>query len=321
MATLTHVPFFALLLAMASPTAMGIEAVPDSRLNMKSEQQMAGSQASIGGQSGRIHHQCLAAIGHETFCACLRDNMPVFAADADFIFYVVVVNATKEELEYERMNETQRRVFDKTLETRDFWLLDYFPETRRSEIELNAPTPATIEQVLRVVEVRTLWVPRDCVEGFAAASWARPHDYLDPAMQEAISLFALADPAVRERGTARLRADLESGAWHDRYAELAELDRADFGYRLVIGRPQGKPLMNDQFHVPQNRKLDTRLIGGSAVFGIGWGIAGFCPGGALPAIGSLNPSVLIFVAAMIAGIFAAKALQSYTAARIAHAAA
>jgi uncharacterized membrane protein YedE/YeeE len=53
------------------------------------------------------------------------------------------------------------------------------------------------------------------------------------------------------------------------------------GYRLVFGRE--RPLWEGRFNLPTARKLDARLIGGSAVFGMGWGIAGFCPGGALPA--------------------------------------
>jgi len=48
------------------------------------------------------------------------------------------------------------------------------------------------------------------------------------------------------------------------------------------------------------------LIAGSAVFGIGWGIAGFCPGGALPALGTFYPDVLVFVAAMLAGMVGAR---------------
>jgi uncharacterized membrane protein YedE/YeeE len=57
------------------------------------------------------------------------------------------------------------------------------------------------------------------------------------------------------------------------------------------------------------------LIGGSAVFGIGWGIAGFCPGGALPALGTLDTRVFLFVAALLAGIFAARFLMRLTAGR------
>lgn len=91
------------------------------------------------------------------------------------------------------------------------------------------------------------------------------------------------------------------------------------GYRVVLHRPA--PVSGTKFHLPTNRTIDAKLVGGSAVFGIGWGIAGFCPGGALPAIGTLNPAVLTFTAALVAGIFAAKALQSLTAARTGRAAA
>ncbi len=85
------------------------------------------------------------------------------------------------------------------------------------------------------------------------------------------------------------------------------------GYRLIFGKGPEKPMLDDTFHVPQNRVIDTRLLGGSAIFGVGWGIAGFCPGAALPAVGVLKPEVLIFTVALIAGIFIAKALQARTA--------
>jgi uncharacterized membrane protein YedE/YeeE len=78
------------------------------------------------------------------------------------------------------------------------------------------------------------------------------------------------------------------------------------GYRLVLGR--ARPLADERFHVPTNRTIDARLVGGAAVFGIGWGMAGFCPGGALPVIGTGRVEVLLFVAALVAGIFAAQAL-------------
>jgi uncharacterized membrane protein YedE/YeeE len=85
------------------------------------------------------------------------------------------------------------------------------------------------------------------------------------------------------------------------------------GYRLVLKRPA--PLLSATFQLPTRHDLDLPLIGGSAVFGIGWGIAGFCPGGALPAIGTGHSEVLIFVAALLAGIFAAKLMQAQFARR------
>lgn len=72
------------------------------------------------------------------------------------------------------------------------------------------------------------------------------------------------------------------------------------GYRLVLRRPA--PVYEPTFDIPQNRKLDGRLLTGAGIFGVGWGIAGFCPGGALPALGTLNTNVIVFVAALIAGM-------------------
>lgn len=80
------------------------------------------------------------------------------------------------------------------------------------------------------------------------------------------------------------------------------------GYRFVLKRPE--PFLADAFHLPMRRELDLRLIGGSAVFGVGWGIAGFCPGGALPALGTGRAEVFIFVAALLAGILIANLMQA-----------
>lgn len=85
------------------------------------------------------------------------------------------------------------------------------------------------------------------------------------------------------------------------------------GYRFVLKRPA--PILSTRFQLPTRRDLDLPLIGGSAVFGVGWGIAGFCPGGALPALGTGQTEVLIFVAALLSGIIAAKMLQATMAKR------
>lgn len=116
----------------------------------------------------------------------------------------------------------------------DLWLVDYFPMVRTSDLEVNAPTPEFVGQTLAVTDVQTLWVPRECREGFAGAYWARPERYLDPGVQGSISMIALLDDAHVRYGTERLRSDLDSGRWHDKYAAGLPADRADFGYRLVI---------------------------------------------------------------------------------------
>jgi len=79
------------------------------------------------------------------------------------------------------------------------------------------------------------------------------------------------------------------------------------GYRFVLKR--NRPVYEAKFHLPTNRKLDTPLIAGSAVFGIGWGISGFCPGGAIPALGLGEVSAWAFVGSMLVGIFAARTIR------------
>nr|WP_280772368.1 DUF6691 family protein [Rhizobium sp. SG_E_25_P2] len=73
------------------------------------------------------------------------------------------------------------------------------------------------------------------------------------------------------------------------------------GYALVF-RMRRAPVLNAQFAQPTKTALDRRLIGGAALFGLGWGAAGFCPGGAIPAIGLGEASVYVFLLAMIAGM-------------------
>lgn len=83
-----------------------------------------------------------------------------------------------------------------------------------------------------------------------------------------------------------------------------------FGYRVVLKRPG--PSFDHLFHVPQNRSIDVKLVGGSALFGIGWGLSGFCPGGALPALGTGRIEVILFVAAMMGGIALARYINTHT---------
>jgi uncharacterized membrane protein YedE/YeeE len=100
-----------------------------------------------------------------------------------------------------------------------------------------------------------------------------------------------------------------AGAWDPSLAFVmgGALIVTFFGYRLVLKRQA--PLMSTSFQVPTRRDLDAQLIGGAAVFGIGWGISGFCPGGALPALGTGRSEVFIFVLSLLAGIIVARWLH------------
>lgn len=81
------------------------------------------------------------------------------------------------------------------------------------------------------------------------------------------------------------------------------------GYRWVFKKQN--PIFAESFSLPTSKDLDSKLIGGSIIFGIGWAFAGFCPGGALPAIGTGNIDVLIFIAALISGFYLVKIAQRF----------
>lgn len=73
-------------------------------------------------------------------------------------------------------------------------------------------------------------------------------------------------------------------------------------FQIVIKGRQ-RPLLATRFHLPTKVDLDPQLIGGSALFGLGWGIAGLCPGPAVASLVSGSPQVLGFVVAMIVGMW------------------
>ena len=80
------------------------------------------------------------------------------------------------------------------------------------------------------------------------------------------------------------------------------------GYQLIF-KAISQPLFDSKFNLPTLTAIDAPLIGGSALFGIGWGLSGFCPGGSIPALGLGDQRAFMFVAAMVLGLFVAKWLR------------
>lgn len=76
------------------------------------------------------------------------------------------------------------------------------------------------------------------------------------------------------------------------------------GYRLAFARR--RPLLAESFALPAASSADERLLTGAALFGIGWGLAGFCPGPALVSAFTGGAPALVFIAAMLAGMAAAR---------------
>ena len=74
---------------------------------------------------------------------------------------------------------------------------------------------------------------------------------------------------------------------------------AFFAFRFIPRR--GKPIFAMKFEIPTRKDIDLPLVAGAAIFGLGWGTAGYCPGPALTALATLSTDAIVFVVAMIAG--------------------
>jgi len=70
-----------------------------------------------------------------------------------------------------------------------------------------------------------------------------------------------------------------------------------------------KPVLAEKFSLSQLKSIDRPLVIGATLFGIGWGLSGVCPGPALTSISSLNPTLLLFVIAMICGIVVSQRIK------------
>jgi uncharacterized membrane protein YedE/YeeE len=83
---------------------------------------------------------------------------------------------------------------------------------------------------------------------------------------------------------------------------------AFFGFRLA--RARARPVFAPTFHIPTRTDIDARVIVGPAIFGVGWGLAGLCPGPAITGLTIGGTDIVIFVACMAAGMWAARMLSS-----------
>lgn len=83
---------------------------------------------------------------------------------------------------------------------------------------------------------------------------------------------------------------------------------AAIGYRAALRR--SRPVLDERFHLPSIDRIDAPLLAGSALFGVGWGIGGYCPGPAIASLAYANPEALWFVPAMLAGAGLQRLLRS-----------
>ena len=105
-------------------------------------------------------------------------------------------------------------------------------------------------------------------------------------------------------------AAIRSGTWDPSLAfvMMGAIAVTFAGFRMVLSR--SRPLLAEHFHLPSQQQLDMRIIWGPAIFGVGWGLAGFCPGPAFTALGFASSASVIFVLAMLAGMLLARWLAN-----------
>ena len=99
-----------------------------------------------------------------------------------------------------------------------------------------------------------------------------------------------------------------TGDWNPALALVMASAIAAHAPFVALARRRTTPLFEPAFHWPAPRAIDAPLLGGAALFGIGWGLSGYCPGPALVSAGAGALPVLVFVGAMIAGMIAARYL-------------
>jgi SAM-dependent methyltransferase len=140
--------------------------------------------------------------------------------------------------ELRRISRRQLVLTFDTARQMDHWLVrDYLPEIA----ELEATRALPIEQIkecLQAQSVECVPIPCDCTDGFQAAYWRRPAEYLNPEVQATISTLAQLPPEIVSRAMDRLARDLASGEWATRHTELLSREEMDFGYRLIIADKQ-----------------------------------------------------------------------------------
>jgi SAM-dependent methyltransferase len=116
------------------------------------------------------------------------------------------------------------------------WLYDYFPflwQDALGFLPLNELANLIQASTGRHIETIPFLLPSDLSDLFAAAAWKRPKLYLQQEVRAGISSFALADPNLVKQGVKLLAADLSSGEWDAKYADIENLTEIDVGYRFI----------------------------------------------------------------------------------------
>ena len=101
-----------------------------------------------------------------------------------------------------------------------------------------------------------------------------------------------------------------AGNWDPSLALVMAGAIAVGGMGFAFARRRRETLLGTPMQLPTARDIDRRLVGGSLLFGVGWGLAGFCPGPAIVALGAGEMKALVFVVAMVVGMGVFEVLDS-----------
>src|SRR5882672_802751 len=102
------------------------------------------------------------------------------------------------------------------------------------------------------------------------------------------------------------------GAWDASLAVVMAGALAVTSIGFAWAKQRGTPLLAPRFQWPTRSDIDRPLVAGALTFGVGWGLAGLCPGPALENLASLSPRVIVFVIAMALGMIVAGLMQKPT---------
>lgn len=230
---------------------------PDARLSARLVELLSSSSSvvNIGAGTGSYEpdDRCVIAVEPSSVmiaqrlpeCApCVQASAEDLPFPSDSFEAALAVSTVHHWSDLARGLREMRRVADKRIvyfsepaRYGEHWIVDdYFPEIVTMATNLSAPRGDQVAELLGGdVTVEVFETLNDFTDG-AGAYWARPEQYCDPSVQNTLSMFALLDDQVVRRGTARLRDDLKSGRWDERYKHLRSRAAMDVGYRIAFSR-------------------------------------------------------------------------------------
>jgi SAM-dependent methyltransferase len=222
---------------------------PDARIEARIHDALGGAVRVLNVGAGTGSYEPPGAVALEpspTMVAqrgspnpCVRGvagALPFRSSSFDAVLAIMTVHHWPDRVlglrELQRVADRQVIVtFDWAVHDAMWWVSEYLADIAR-DWEHNTSAEEIVE-VLGGGTIETVEVPWDTTDGLLVAYWRQPERYLDPAVRASASGTALADPALVDAAVARLRADLASGDWHQRHADLLERDTLDVGLRVV----------------------------------------------------------------------------------------